>query len=146
MKIPLALTILAAAPALLLADPNPPAGVAPASPSSQEDLAEQAALVQQIGEDAARGFDAEAHARALRAQIEALIATPTTAKASASLETPKRSVPSPKPAEVLGTTAAPARAVAVRDVRDGALKESIRKLRSALEEFEAQLNVTGKDR
>jgi hypothetical protein len=145
MKTILMLAILAVTPALFAAEPNPSAPARPAinAPSLPEDLAEQAALVQQIGEEAARWFDPEAHARALRAQIESLVSTSTAVKPAAPLEaapvagpssrTVAKPSPSPMPAAAPATTAA-------SSPRKAAIREAIQKARTALDELEFQLN------
>lgn len=78
MKSLVALAMLATAPVLFAADTNSPASTLPPQqpPALQVNLTEQADLVRQIGEEAARGFDPEAHARWLREQIEALTPKP----------------------------------------------------------------------
>jgi hypothetical protein len=137
MKTILMLAILAATPALFAAEPSPSAPAPPASaPSLPEDLAEQAALVQQIGEEAARGFDPEAHARALRAQIESLVSTSAAAKPSAPSEAAPGAVPAsrtvakpspsptPAPATALATPYSPRKAV---------IRDAIQKVRTALD-------------
>jgi hypothetical protein len=145
MKTILMLAILAVTPALFAAEPSPSAPAPPVSnvPSLPEDLAEQAALVQQIGEEAARGFDPEAHARALRAQIESLVSTSTAAKPSAPSEAAPVAVPAsrtvakPSPSP----TPAPATAMATPDSpRKTVIRDAIQKVRTALDELEFQLN------
>jgi hypothetical protein len=134
---------LALSPALLKADPNPSPPVSLAvtnAPTLQEDLADQAALVQQIGSEAARGFDPEAHARALRAQIEALIAGSATAKAAPE-------APPLAPEITVRTAAANSSMPAAVGVsapgtsEETAVREAIQKLRAVLDRLEAQLNT-----
>ena len=143
MKTVLMLAICAVTPALFAAEPNPSATTPPVrnAPTLPEDLAEQAALVQQIGEEAARGFDPEAHARALRAQIESLVSTSTAAKPAAPSEaalgavpgnrTVAKAPPLPTPAPTTATPSSPPKAI---------IREAIQKVRTALDELEFQLN------
>lgn len=60
---------LLAAPTLFAADTNTVSNALEIPPVS---LVEQASLVREIAEDASRGFDAEAHAKWVRRQIDAL--------------------------------------------------------------------------
>ena len=69
MKKALLILGLAAAPALFAAETNTASNAVELAPVS---LVEQASLVREIAEDASRGFDAEAHAKWVRQQIEAV--------------------------------------------------------------------------
>ena len=60
---------LLAAPTLFAAETNTVSNALEIPPVS---LVEQASLVREIAEDASRGFDAEAHAKWVRGQIDAL--------------------------------------------------------------------------
>ena len=72
MKKMLVLLGLAAAPILFAADTNTAANALEVAPVAPVSLLEQASLVREIAEDASRGFDAEAHAKWVREQIDAL--------------------------------------------------------------------------
>jgi hypothetical protein len=146
MKTILILTMLAATPALFAAETNAPAPslLTNAMPALQVSLAEQADLVRQIGEDAARGFDAEAHARNLRAQIESLVTKPAITKPSVATEPPAAS------AQQTEATGKPSGSPAPGQVEtaEGAsterpeltpLKEAVRKLRAMADELEAHV-------
>ena len=136
MKSTLMLNVLALTPALLAGEPTvtTPAPAVQAAPAAPEDIAEEAALVQQIGEEAARGFDPEAHAHALRTQIEALVSTPleamekAAAPASVLTSTNVSNVVAVKPAARPSVEPAPAPLS-----RDAAIREAIQKMRAALE-------------
>jgi hypothetical protein len=146
MKPTVLFALLAAAPALLAAEPSPSTAAVPATQALAlpEDLAEEAALVQQIGEEAARGFDAEAHARALRAQIEALVSTPSGSAPVKTVATPAPtlSVPASKPLEkpTVTTTTTPALVTPPASSKDSALREAVQRVKTALNELELQVN------
>ena len=92
------LAMAALLPALFAAEPDTPtsADVVQPVPSSPEAIAEQAALVRQIGADAARGFDPEAHAHALRVQIETLVKEPSVPPAPLLTKPPAPAVAPPE--------------------------------------------------
>lgn len=132
---------------LLAAEPN----AAPASePStnvvtSTEDIADQAALVQQIGEDAARGFDPVAHAHELRLQMEALISAPSGVKAPAANQPVPMTLPSTAGTVKASAPTAPAVVPPARQPRESAIQESIQKLRAVVDQLERQLNGNSKN-
>jgi len=141
----LKLAFLAVTPALLAADPAAPA---PASMPAADnllsgDLADEAGLVQQIGAEASRGFDVEAHARALRAQMEALVSGAT---ASGNVNTNlDAAVPPPVKAAAATPVVRVTQPVANKPSaspapQDGAVQEAIRKMRAALDDLESQLH------
>ncbi len=143
--------LLAVTPALFAAEPAPPTmaapGPAPATePSFPEDLADQAGLVQQIGAEASRGFDVEAHARALRAQIEALVSGSAAsagsgANTNVNLTAQSSAKPvSASPAVTKLTAPAPLEPPAKPAPQNSAVQDAIRKMRAALEELETQLH------
>jgi hypothetical protein len=150
MKLNLFLALMAAAPALWAAEPtstnvaDPPKEAVPTG----EGIAEQAALVQQIGAEAARGFDVEAHARTIRAQIEALISKGAGPKGAAPLQaetvlaSPARNDSKSienKPAEKKpGAVALPQPSPAPELVKETTL--AIQRLRAALDELEGRLH------
>jgi hypothetical protein len=150
MKTLLMLTLLSAAPTLMATEPPltvpvaSPVMVATNAPALPEDLAEQAALVQQIGEDAARGFDPEAHAHALRLQIEALAAMPTNAKAPPPTASPAPMAAQAKPAPV-PSAPAPAPSSAGMPARETSVRNAIQRMRSVLDDLEVQLNPPRRD-
>jgi hypothetical protein len=125
-------------PALLAAEPNSSAAAEPAASASisPAELADQAALVQQIGSEAARGFDAEAHARALRQQIEVLVAAPTAAAAATA---PTRILPAGRPTPLRTAAVAPMSTEPAKLAGNSAIRMAIEKMRAAIEELEAQL-------
>lgn len=156
IKTMLMLATLSAGPALLAAEPVEMPATAPApsavstnAPAFSEDLADQAALVQQIGEAAARGFDPEAHARSLRLQIEALAHAPVKDHEKAPTVTPptvssKPSAPALSPPASVAAPATPS-APAPATGRDPAVRDSLQKLKSALNELETRLSGSRKD-
>lgn len=136
----------AAASALFAAETNSPAPtpLTNAVPLIQTDLIEQARLVTEIGQEAAKGFDAETHARSLRAQLEGFLTKPPmklAASADAVEATPVKLEPKPNPSFV----AAPVTALAANahtsaiGTDPAALKEAIRILRAEADRLEAQL-------
>ncbi len=131
------LAMAALLPALFAAEPDTPtsADVVQPVPSSPEAIAEQAALVRQIGADAARGFDPEAHAHALRVQIETLVKEPSVPPAPLLTKPPAPAVAPPdkkeRPSAISAWPAAP----------ESAVRLAIQKVRAALAELEAQLNA-----
>ncbi len=147
IKPALAAALLSVAPGLLAQQTtnSPPVAVSPAPPLTAEDLAEHAALVQQIGDEAARGFDAEAHAHALRLQIEALVskagsakepaAVPQASTATAPLSQPVLIPQQPAPIRASAPTSRPVEA------QSAAIHDSIQKLRELLDRLENQLNT-----
>jgi hypothetical protein len=126
MKTFLVVAILACAPALFAADTNSPPPSVPSiePPALRVNLTEQADLVRQIGEEAARGFDPEAHARWLRGQIEALADKPDVAPETVAASKPALEL-APKPAG---------------SARETALRDTIAKLRALASQLEAQLS------
>ncbi len=150
----LVVAMLSATPVLMAEEPvtpPPPTGVLTNAPVLPEDLAEQAALVQQIGEEAARGFDPEAHARELRRQIESLASMPANGKAPAATQTPALAEtpvatvpvrgPERKPAPITSTRQA---VTPVSPARETTVKEAVQRVRAALDQLETQLNRDGK--
>ncbi len=142
MKRQYSLALLALAPALWAAEPKASAPVATALPLTQEEIADRATLVQQIGEEASRGLDAEAHARALRAQMESLVAT-SRAEASGT-KGPSSSVAVPKMEPVKSIVASPPFKAKETSPSEASIREALRKLRSAVDELDARLDPGAK--
>jgi hypothetical protein len=135
------ITFFAATTALIAAETNSPSPSPTTNgvPVIQVDLVEQARLVTEIGQEAAKGFDVEAHARSLRNQLEALLTTPV-AKPAAPADL-VGALPS-EPAAKAPAVAAPAAAVEKTSTTGpdpAALKEAIRILRAEANRLEAQL-------
>src|SRR5437588_4426161 len=140
------ITFFAAASALIAAETNSPAPTLPTNAASaiQVDLIEHARLVAEIGQEAAKGFDAETHARSLRAQIDALVSKPTPANPVANADTVDNTAPAtdtvPKAPAITAPAPTAARATtSVTGPDPGALKEAIRILRAEADRLEAQL-------
>jgi hypothetical protein len=122
-------------------DTNAPAAALVATTNAQPAipdvrLVDQAELVRQIGEEAARDFDPLSHARSLRSQIDALITgTSGAAVTSAPFDPPARNVDT--------TPAAPAAPIIVSaketpaDIQ--ALQQAIRDLNARLNDVQARL-------
>jgi hypothetical protein len=128
----------------------------PSAPAGQEDLADQAALVQEIGAEASRGFDPEAHARALRAQIEALIGKPVAAKAVVAPASAPGATGSGTSAAValLAPVAKPVLAPALPAMTsasasgpsESVVRDAIQKLESVLDNLKTEVNREAKDK
>lgn len=97
------ITFFAAASALIAAETNSPAPtlLTNTAPALQIPIVEQAELVQQIGEEAAKGFDSVEHARSLRAQIEALVSRSVPPKPEADSHVPTTGAATKAPALAL---------------------------------------------
>ena len=136
-----------AASALLAAETNSPAPtlLTNAVPALQIPIVEQAELVRQIGEEAAKGFDAETHARELRAQLEAFLTKPVV-KPAASVDaveaTPAQLEPTAKPSATASLVTVPAANAntSATGPDPAALKEAIRILRAEADRLEAQFH------
>ena len=152
MKTTVLIALLAATPMLFAAEPvtQNPADPVPKVAPSPEDVADQAALVQQLGQEASRGFDPEAHAHALRLQIEALLSAPTALKTPPATTT----APAPVPAVALPSNRtvdrpvapvlSPTPVAAPAQSRDTAIREAFRKVRTVLDDLEVRLNESRK--
>jgi hypothetical protein len=132
---------LALTPGVFAEEPNPATAAQSVTNAAvlPEDLADQAALVQQIGAEAARGFDPEAHAKALRQQIEALLASPTKA-ALPIAASPSSGAPRSAKAALADAgsgTNQPS------STQQAAIQEAVQKIRAALGELEARLSADG---
>ena len=117
--------------------------------ASAQDIAEQAELIQQIGEDAARDFDVEAHARSLRAQIESLLTKPATAKPTAPTGAVENTTPQPESADKPSAVVVPATATAngnasTTGADPATLREAILVLRRAANELETRIESSAK--
>lgn len=140
------ITFFAAASALIAAETNSPAPslLTNAAPVLQIPIVEQAELVQQIGEEAAKDFDSVEHARSLRAQIEALVSKVTPANPDVRSDEVDKAAASSGPATKARAsvassppTASSTTSVACRN--PAALEEAIRILRAEADRLEAQL-------
>jgi len=140
----IAFTFFAAASALFAAETNSnaPTLLTNAVPVLQVDLVEQARLVAEIGTEAAKGFDTEAHARSLRAQIETLLTKPAPAKTIAPTDAVEITTPPSEPTAKTLAVTAPATATTTTSTtgpNPEALKEAIRILRAEADRLEAHL-------
>jgi hypothetical protein len=140
------ITFFAAASALIAAETNSPAPTQMTNTASvlQIPIVEQAELVQQIGEEAAKGFDSVEHARSLRAQIEALVSSSTPPKPAGKSDAMDNPAPTTGPATKAPAFAAPSAtatpAIAgIAGRNPAALEEAIRILRAEADRLEAQL-------
>jgi hypothetical protein len=138
------ITLFAATTALIAAETNSPAPAPTTNsvPVIQVDLVEQARLVTEIGQEAAKGFDVEAHARSLRTQIESLLAKPA-AKPTAPVGVVENTTPPSEPAAKAPAITVPATATTNTSTTGpdpAALREAIRILRSEADRLQVQLD------
>ncbi|MBI2929074.1 MAG: hypothetical protein HYY24_25705 [Verrucomicrobia bacterium] len=143
MKKRLIITVFAATSALFAETNSPvPTLLTNAVPVLQVDLVEQARLVAEIGQEAAKGFDAETHARALRAQIEALLTEPSPAKPSAPADAVENTTPPSEPVAKVPAVTAPATPTITTSTTGpdpAVLRRVIAILRGEADRLEAQL-------
>lgn len=132
----------AAASALVAAETNSPAPtlLTNAVPALQIPIAEQAELVRQIGEEAAKGFDAETHAKELRARLEAFLTKPAAPVDAVEGQTAQQK-PTAKPSAIATPVTAPAANASASDAGPdpAALRVAIAILRREADRLEAQL-------
>lgn len=141
------ITFFAATSALLAAETNSPAPtlLTNAVAISQVDFVEQARLVAEIGQEAAKGFDAETHAHGLRKQIEALLTAPATvepSEPSAPADTAESTTPVVElttKAPAVTTPATVATPTSTTKADSVALQEAVFVLRRAANELEARI-------